>query len=144
MQLFVEAEAGSRERQRFDEQTLAPRDSEIVARPYPYPYGFLIGTRAADGDCVDCYLITPEPVAARTVVECVPVGLLLHEEDSEPDHKVLAVLPGRHTSLNEGLLDELRQFIEEMFAAYPAVRVRVGPLLPRAAAEAHLRQSRQE
>src|SRR5262245_8044317 len=95
IKVCIEVEAGSCEKHRYNEKTLEYQGTRWSARPYPYPYGFILGTRAADGDNVDCYLITTERLQAGTIVECEPIGLLEQDEDGEVDHKVLAALPGQ-------------------------------------------------
>ena len=141
MRVLIQAEAGSCAKRSYDERTLEYRGTTYVARPYPYPYGFIIGTWAADGDCVDCYLITDTAVEAGTLVDCEAIGLLHQEEDGQADHKVLAAMPDAGTSVSPALVRALRQFLTAVFAAYPGINVRVGPLLPREAAEAHIRQA---
>jgi len=142
IQVLIQAEAGSCERNTYNEVTLEYLETRRVARPYPYPYGFVIGTRAADGDGVDCYLITTHRLKAGTIVTCEPVGLLAQTEGEELDHKVLAALPGEDVVLGEALLQGLQDFIHALFEAYPGASVRVGPILPREAALHHLQQSR--
>ena len=142
IQVLIQVAAGSCDKHFYDERTLEYREMRRGARPYPYAYGFIIGTSAADGDCVDCYLITNDRLAAGTIVECEPIGLLLQDEDGEVDHKVLAAIPGQDVALGEEVLQELQEFIYTIFAKYPDMRVRVGPLLPREAALLHLEESR--
>jgi inorganic pyrophosphatase len=143
IEVCIEVAAGSREKHRFDEETLEPQGMRRVSRPYPYPYGFILGTKAADGDNVDCYLITHERVQPGTIVECQPIGLLEQDEDGEVDHKVLAVLPGQEVEVGQALLQELRCFIDAVFAQFPDVEVRVGHLLPREAALLHIQACRE-
>ncbi len=95
---------------------------------------FYPGTRTSDGDCADCYLITRAHVTPGAIVECEPFGLLEQDEDGEVDDKVLAALPAEQVEINSELLQELRDFICAVFAAYPDVRVQVGRILPREAA----------
>ena len=109
----------------------------------PYPYGFILGTRAADGDNVDCYLITTEPLQSGRIVECEPIGLLEQDEDGEVDHKVLAAMPGQAVEVGQALLQELRDFIYAVFAQFPDVDVRVGRLLPREVALRHIQACRE-
>jgi inorganic pyrophosphatase len=52
--VFIENEQGSDRKNHHDEKTLTLLRSETVSRAYPYPYGFIIGTANADGDCLDC------------------------------------------------------------------------------------------
>jgi inorganic pyrophosphatase len=143
IKVCIEAEAGSCEKHRYHEKTLEYQGMRRVSRPYPYPYGFILGTRAADGDSVDCYLITHESLKSGTIVECEPIGLLEQDEDGEVDHKVLAALPGQDVEVGLGLLEELRVFIYAIFSPFPDVGVRVGRLLPREAALHHIQACRE-
>lgn len=142
VRVLIQAVAGRCDVKIYNERTLQYLHTRHRPRPYPYPYGFIVGTLAPDGDCLDCYLLTRDPVRAGTIVECEPVGLLWQDENGEADHKVLAAIPGRQVELGQEMLDELQQFITTMFAEDPEVRVRVGPILPREAALRHLEASR--
>ena len=138
IQVLIEVEAGSCDKARYHEKTLAYQRTRRTSRPYPYPYGFIIGTSAADGDGVDCYIITHDRLKSSTIVECEPIGLLEQDEGGEVDHKVLAAIPGQGVELSQGLLEELRDFIYAVFAQYPEARVSVGRILPREAALHHI------
>jgi molybdenum cofactor cytidylyltransferase len=138
IEVLVQVAAASREKRVYNERTLEYLETRCTARPYPYPYGFVIATSAADGDCVDCYVLTHDILQAGTIVACEPVGLLEQDEGGEVDHKVLAALSGQAVVLGHELLQELQDFIAALFAAYPDSHVRVGPLLPREAALRHL------
>jgi inorganic pyrophosphatase len=140
IQVCIEVAAGSCERHRYNEQTLEHLGTRRASRPYPYPYGFILGTRAADGASVDCYIITNASRPAGTLVECEPIGLLEQDEDGEVDHKVLAALPGQHIELGQGLLQELRDFI---YAVFTPGHVQVGRMLPRQAALQHMQACRE-
>jgi inorganic pyrophosphatase len=141
VQMLIQVAAGSCDRRIYNESTLEYLETRFGSLPYLYPYGFIIGTSAEDGACVDCYLITSDQVTAGSIVECEPVGLLLQDEGGEMDHKVLAVLPGQNVVLGPQLLQELQEFIYAAFAAHPEIQIRVGPILPREAALDHLQQS---
>jgi len=142
IQVCIVVAAGSREKRLYNEKTLEYKGTRRGSRPYPYPYGFIIGTSAADGDNVDCYLITTDSLKSGTIVECEPIGLLEQDEDGEVDHKVLAALPGQDVEVGQGLRQELRDFIYAVFAQFPEVCVRVGRLLPREAALQHIQACR--
>jgi len=141
MRMLIQVAAGSCDRNFYNERTLEYLETRRGSRPYPYPYGFIIGTSATDGDCVDCYLITDDRLTSGTIVECEPVGLLLQDENGEVDHKVLAAIPGQDVVMGQELLRELQEFIYAIFASYPEMRVRVGPILPQEAALHHLQKS---
>ena len=141
IQVMIQVARGSCDQKLYDERTLEYLKARRVSQPYPYPYGFIVGTSAADGDCVDCYLITSDEITSGTIVECEPVGLLLQDENGEIDHKILAVLLGQDITLGPKLLQELQEYIYAIFAKYPDMEVRVGPILSREAALHHLQES---
>lgn len=143
MRVCIEVEAGSCERHRYDERTLEYLGMRRASRPYPYPYGFILGTRTADGDGVDCYLITQKRLTPGAVVECDVIDLLEQDEDGEVDHKVLAAESGQKVEATEGLRQELQDFIYALFARFPDMRVRVGRLLPRDAALQYIQACRE-
>jgi len=134
IKVFIQVEGGSCDKNLYNEKTLEYKETRQVSRSYPYPYGFILGTSAEDGDNVDCYLITHESLESGKIVECEPIGLLEQDEDGEVDHKVLAAMPGQHVEVDQGLLEELQDFIYAVFRQYPDVHVRVGDILPREAA----------
>ena len=143
IKVLIEVEAGSCDKNLYNEKTLEYKGTRRISRSYPYPYGFIIGTSAADGDSVDCYLITNDKLKSGTIVECEPIGLLEQDEDGEVDHKVLAAIPGQDVELGQGLLKELRDFIYAVFTQFPEVRVSVGGILPREAALHHIQEFRE-
>jgi inorganic pyrophosphatase len=140
IKVLLEAAAGSRNKNRYDEKTLEFKGTSQISRPYPYPYGFIIGTIAADGDSVDCYIITKDTLKAGKIVECEPIGLLEQEEDGEVDHKVLAAIPGQDVTLSQELREELREFIYAVFAQFPEVHLNIGRILPREMALQHIQR----
>jgi inorganic pyrophosphatase len=142
VEVLIQVEAGSCNKKLYNEKTLEFKAVSQVSRPYPYPYGFIVGTSSADGDCVDCYLITKELLKSGTIVECEPVSLLEQEEDGEIDHKVLAALTGQDVEITQALLEELSDFIYAVFAGFPEVHVRIGKILPREAALQHIEEFR--
>lgn len=134
IRVLIQAEAGSSDKTRYDEKTLKPIEVGGVVRPYPYPYGFVIATTAADGDNVDCYVFGDVCLKSGSIVECEVVGLLDQIESGEPDHKVLAVVAGQQAVLPDGVFGVLRDFIYELFSEYPDCAVSVGPIRSRDAA----------
>lgn len=142
IRVFIQVEAGSRERNLYDEKTLEYKGTRRALLPYPYPYGFVIGTSAADDDSIDCYVITEDSLQNGIIVECEPIGLLEMEEDGEEDHKILAAIPGQEVNLNEQLLEEFRDFIYGVFAKYPEITVRVGQILQKEVAQRYVSERR--
>jgi Inorganic pyrophosphatase len=142
IKVLIQVAAGSREKNYYNEKTLEYKETRHGSQLYPYPYGFIVGTATADGDAVDCYLITREKLKSGEIVECEPIGLLELDEDGEVDHKVLAIIPGHEIELSAGVLKELQEFIQALFSDYPDMTVRIGPLRSREAALHYIQESR--
>ena len=142
IKILIQVEAGSRDKKLYNEKTLEYKGASRNSLPYPYPYGFIIGTSAADGESVDCYLITHDKVKSGSIVECEPIGLLEQIEDGQIDHKILAAIPGQAVEVGPELLEELRDFIYAVFAQFPEVSISIGRILPRDAALKHIQEFR--
>jgi inorganic pyrophosphatase len=140
IKVLIQAEAGSPDKMRYHEKTLKPIDPGRVSRPFPYPYGFVVATTAADGDNVDCYVFGNDGLKTGSIVDCEVVGLLAQIESGEPDHKVLAVVAGQKAVLPDGVFEVLRDFIYGIFSEYPDSTVRVGPIHSRDAAVRYVRE----
>jgi inorganic pyrophosphatase len=142
VQVLIENEAGSSDKNTFDERTLQFLHRARVSRAYPYPYGFVLGTRGGDGDAVDCFVLTTAILRSGSVVACEPLGLLEQIEDGEIDHKVLAAVAGETVALDAAVVTAVTDFITGVFAHIPGKRMTIGRLLPRADAEAYLQRCR--
>jgi inorganic pyrophosphatase len=140
IKMLIQVESGSRDKKLYNEKTLEYKGTNRNSLPYPYPYGFIIGTSAADGESVDCYLITNDKIKSGSIIECEPVGLLEQIEDGQIDHKVLAAIPGQTVKAGPELLEELRDFIYAVFAWFPEVSISIGRILPRDAALHHIQE----
>jgi len=101
MQVFIENEAGSNQKNLYNEKTLVYRKTVTVSREYPYPYGFILDTTSGDGDNLDCFIITDAKLEAGQVYECEPLGLMEQIESAwssekgnelKNDHNILACL----------------------------------------------------
>jgi len=144
IKVLVQVAGGSSDRRIYDEKTLEYKGTRQGSLFYIYPYGFILGTRAEDGDSVDCYIITRESLEAGSIVECEPIGLLEQDEDGEIDHKVLASLPNEHMEATQGLAQEMREFIHRLFAAHPKMHVTVGNILSREEAIKYISDHREK
>ena len=137
MRVLIENEAGSRRKNSYDETSLLWLKADDVSAAYPFPYGFVLGTKAGDGDAADCFVLTTRNLAAGTIAECEAIGLLEQVEDGEVDHKLLAVLPGDTFALNQAE-PALRDFVSRVFSHVPGKRRAIGRLLDAKAAETYL------
>jgi inorganic pyrophosphatase len=76
-----------------DKSTGAIFVDRILSTPMRYPcnYGYIPHTLGGDGDPADVLVILPLPLVPGSVIRCRPVGVLLMEDESGADEKLLAV-----------------------------------------------------
>jgi inorganic pyrophosphatase len=95
-----------------------------TAMYYPVNYGFVPHTLSEDGDPVDVMVVGRIPVAVGAVMRCRPIAVLLMEDESGQDEKILAV---PHAKLHpfyddvksqEDLPSTMIQQIEHFFVHY--------------------------
>ncbi len=91
---------------------------------YPFNYGFVPQTKAADGDPVDALVVCQESVYPMTVIRSRPIGVLLTIDEKGPDAKVIAVPAKEIDPIYSGInsISELPEFtrkqIEHFFQHY--------------------------
>ncbi len=135
IRVFIENEAGSDTKNIHDEKTLRHEKSVRVSRPYPYPYGFILNSTAADGGNLDCFVVTDRTLHTGDIVECEAEGLMEQIEDGEEDHNVLAVLPGEEMVVDDQLRSKLGDFVHHVFDHVEGKRIQAGRFLGRSDAE---------
>lgn len=62
-----------------------------TAMYYPANYGFIPNTLSGDGDPVDVLVISRLPVVPGAIMRSRPIGVLVMEDESGQDEKILAV-----------------------------------------------------
>jgi len=73
-----------------------------TAMYYPCNYGFIPHTLSGDGDPADVLVVGRRPVMPGCVIAVRPIGVLLMEDESGEDEKILAVPQSRlHPFFNE-------------------------------------------
>ena len=91
---------------------------------YPGNYGFIPHTLSGDGDPVDVLVVGRTPVMPGAVMLVRPVGVLLMEDESGLDEKIIAVPANKlhpyHTDVEDytDLREINRQAIEHFFQHY--------------------------
>ena len=58
---------------------------------YPCNYGFIPSTLSKDGDPVDVLVIANFPIIPGAIIKARPIGVLMMEDESGQDEKILAV-----------------------------------------------------
>lgn len=89
---------------------------------YPGNYGFVPHTLSDDGDPADVIIANTRPLMPGSVINCRPVGVLVMEDESGGDEKILAVPSSKltqrydhvknHTDLPEITLKQIEHFFE--------------------------------
>ncbi|MDR2081420.1 MAG: inorganic diphosphatase [Campylobacteraceae bacterium] len=89
---------------------------------YPANYGFVPQTLANDGDPVDILVVNTDPLQAGSVIPCRLIGVLLMEDESGVDEKLLAVPTSKidpdyeniasYEDLPKAVLNRIRNFFE--------------------------------
>lgn len=137
LQMVVEIPAGTNLKLEYDIETntfLADKkngeDRVIQFLPYLGNYGFIPSTlvdikKGGDGDAIDVLLLS-EHIATGTIIEILPIGVLVLEDSGEMDSKIIAVPIDRNlqilkTSSYETFHSnfyEVKQLIQLWFLGY--------------------------
>lgn len=103
---------------------------------YPCNYGFVPCTLSKDGDPVDVLVIANYPIIPGAVIKVRPIGVLMMEDESGQDEKILAVpttkLDPYFSAINsyedmpEILINRIKHFFESYKALEKGKWVKVG------------------
>lgn len=112
---------------------------------YPANYGFVPNTLADDGDPADVLVLNEYPLAAGSVIPCRLIGVLMMEDESGMDEKLLAVPVSKIDPRFEGIksisdlpkatLDKIKNFFETYKLLEPNKWVKVKDFASAAEAE---------
>lgn len=93
IEAVVEIPKGSRNKYEFDASTGAIRLDRVLYSSVHYPtdYGFVPGTKGADGDMVDILIVVEEPTFPGCRVKVRPIGILRMVDEKGTDEKILGV-----------------------------------------------------
>ena len=102
---------------------------------YPANYGFVPNTLADDGDPADILVLNEYPLQAGSVLRCRLIGVLVMEDESGMDEKLLAVPVSKIDPRYENIkslsdlpkitLDRIKNFFETYKALEPGKWVKV-------------------
>jgi inorganic pyrophosphatase len=123
LRVVVESPRGSRAKLKYE-----PRLGAFAfSRPlplglvYPYDWGFVPGTRAADGDPVDAMVYCDAGTQPGVIVACRPIALLCVEQDGRDGGRQrndrLIVVPAADPRAPDDLAPRVRTELEKFFRA---------------------------
>jgi inorganic pyrophosphatase len=90
----VEIPQGSCYKYEVDKETGALTIDRPLNQPVPYNYGFIPNTLCDDGDALDVFVMTEDPIVPLTRVKIVPVAVLKCTDNGKGDDKIIATLEG--------------------------------------------------
>ena len=91
----------------FDKDSGAIFVDRFLHTPMRYPgnYGFVPHTLCGDGDPIDVVVVNQRPVVPGAIMSCRPIGVLLMEDESGQDEKIIAVPGHKVTKRYDAVLD---------------------------------------
>lgn len=101
----------------FDKEIGAIMVDRFMQAPmfYPCNYGFIPHTLSQDGDPADVLVISQYPIIPSAIIKVRPVGVLIMEDESGIDEKILAVPTNKIDITFENIkdIDDVPQIIKD-------------------------------
>jgi inorganic pyrophosphatase len=124
VQVIIETPKGSRNKYAFDPEQRVFRLKKVLpaGMAFPYDFGFVPSTKAADGDPVDVLVLMDEPAFPGCLLECRLIGVIEGEQGREGkkvrNDRVVAIEQANHSfadiqhihDLGKEFLNELEEF----------------------------------
>ncbi|MBI4085202.1 MAG: inorganic diphosphatase [Candidatus Liptonbacteria bacterium] len=151
--VFIEIPQGSSVKYEIDKESGAIMVDRLLytAMAYPFNYGFIPGTHAADGDATDVMVIAPYPLHPGTIAPARPIGMLEMEDEGGVDHKIIAVLTKKIdpyqariediTDLDDATKNKIKHFFDHMKEIEPGKWVKTKDFLDKSRAEEEIKKS---
>lgn len=151
--VVIEIPQGSAVKYEIDKESGALIVDRVVFTPMVYPaaYGFIPGTLADDGDPADALVLISAPLTPGCVIRARPIGLLLMEDESGQDEKIICVphdkVHPEYSHITEVAqlpqikLDAMKHFFEHYKDLEKGKWVKITGWADRAAAEAAINAS---
>lgn len=128
VQVVIETPKGSRNKYAFDRKQKVFELKKVLpaGMAFPYDFGFLPRTLAADGDPVDVLVLMDEPAFPGCVLKCRLIGIIEGEQGTKKkmvrNDRIVAVEKENHSFADIKVIDDLgEEFLcelEEFFVNY--------------------------
>lgn len=91
--VFIEIGKNSDIKYEYDHKLKGLFCDRILTTPmkYFFNYGFIMGTKADDGDDLDCVVLIDEQLISGSYIKCRIIGCLETDDDEGNDPKIIAV-----------------------------------------------------
>jgi inorganic pyrophosphatase len=121
LRVVIETPKGSRNKFAFDPEEHIFQLKKVLpaGMAFPYDFGFVPSTKAADGDPVDVLVLMDEPAFPGCLLSCRPIGVIEGEEGDkkkkERNDRIVAVEQDAHSWADVKTIDDLgKEFCEEL------------------------------
>ena len=131
-QVIIETPKGSRSKFKFDVAASKFKLSKVLPEGmvFPYDFGYLPATKAADGDPLDVLVLTDEPLFPGCLVDCRMIGVIEAEQEQEGkknrNDRLIAAASGSLLYSQLKTLEDLNPVvlkeIQDFFVNYQRVR----------------------
>ena len=91
--VIIETPKGSRNKYKYEDGERLFSLSKVlpVGSYFPFDFGFVPSTLAQDGDPIDVLIASTRPLVPGCVINVRPIGVLMMEDNSGKDEKIIAV-----------------------------------------------------
>jgi inorganic pyrophosphatase len=125
--IYIEIERFSNQKYEINKTTGTLELDRVLEYPYfyPYAYGFIPGTLAADGDDLDALIITEKLIRNNNLYNVYIVGVLVMEDEKGMDEKLLCVLEEDNNEIcdisdvSNEVLENIKWFFENYKSKTP-------------------------
>ena len=100
MKAVVEIPKHSRYKYEYDKKEDELVLDRVLAMKYPHNYGYIPETLFDDGDPLDVFILSEEPIVAGASVDIVPIAVLTVEDCGERDDKIIAKISDSYEVFN--------------------------------------------
>ena len=94
MKAIIEIPKHSRNKYEYDKLTNSLVLDRILNHSYPQNYGFIPNTLSEDGDPIDVFVVSDEPISSLTHVEIELLGIIFMEDNGVHDPKLYGRIKG--------------------------------------------------
>ncbi len=87
---------------------------------YPTNYGFVLDTKAKDGDPLDILVISSSPIPSGAIVKCRAIGIAEMSDEEGSDNKVMAVPVDKVDPASKSMqdIDDVPEYLKEKIKHY--------------------------
>jgi len=94
VEAIVEIPKGSYYKYEIDKKTGELVLDRVVNYPVPFNYGYVVDTLSEDGDPLDVFILSSDPIPPKTRVKVKLHSVFLCKDNGDLDHKLIGTIEG--------------------------------------------------